>query len=109
MGKNFQEFRYSPTTTTHIGNDVWIGDAVCIKGGVSIGNAAVVGMGSVVTKDIPPYSIWAGNPALEIRKKFSDEIIERLEKPRWWENPDENLKVISLRFDEVEVFLAGIQ
>jgi acetyltransferase-like isoleucine patch superfamily enzyme len=56
---------------TRIGHDVWIGANCCIKAGVSIGNGSIVAMGSVVTKDIPPYSIYGGNPAKLIRKRFS--------------------------------------
>lgn len=51
----------------NIGQDVWLGAGVIVTGGVSIGDGAVIGAGSVVTKNIPPYEIWAGNPAKKIK------------------------------------------
>lgn len=54
--------------TIRIENDVWIGANVIILNGVTLGEGAIIGAGSVVTKDVPPYTIVAGNPAKEIRK-----------------------------------------
>lgn len=67
-----------------IEDDVWVGSNACILSGVKIGRGSVVGAGSVVTKDIPPYSIAAGNPCKVIRKRFSERTIEVLEKSEWW-------------------------
>ena len=50
-----------------IGNKVWLGEQVCILPGVTVGEGAIVGANSVVTRNIPPYSIAAGNPARVIR------------------------------------------
>lgn len=58
--------------STNIGNDVWIGAHSCIKAGVTIGDGAIIGMGSVVVKDIPPFAIVAGNPAKIIRMRFDE-------------------------------------
>ena len=66
---------YDPYTRTIIGNDVWIGTHSLIKAGVSIGDGAVIGMGSVVTHDVGPYEIWAGNPARMIRRRFKRKVI----------------------------------
>lgn len=52
-----------------IGNDVWIGANATVLDGVTIGDGSIVGAGSVVTKNIPPFEIWAGNPARFIRKR----------------------------------------
>ena len=56
--------------TVRIGNDVWIGTEAKILEGITIGDGAVIGMGSIVTKDVEPYAIYAGNPARCIRKRF---------------------------------------
>jgi len=70
-----------------IGNDVWIGDGVIIKHGVHIGDGAVVGLHSIVTHDVAPYTIVAGSPAIVRKKRFPDEIIKRLEELSWWQYP----------------------
>lgn len=77
-----------------IGNDVWVGYNVIITNKCqNIGNGAVIGAGSVVTKDVPPYSIVAGNPARIIRYRFDDETIKIIEKSKWWEyTPEELMK-----------------
>ena len=59
-----------------VGDDAWIGYGAIILSGVRIGQGAVVAAGSVVTKDVPPYTIVGGCPAKQIRKRFRDEIIE---------------------------------
>lgn len=71
-----------------LGNDVWIGFEAVILAGVTIGNGAIVGARAVVTKDVPPYTIVGGVPAKSIRKRFSQEVITRLEKLRWWDWPE---------------------
>lgn len=71
-----------------IENDVWIGSHVLIMPGVTIHNGAVIGAGSIVTKDIPPYTICVGAPAKVIKKRFSDAEIDILQKMKWWENKD---------------------
>lgn len=63
-----------------VGDDVWIGVNVTILSGVKIGQGAIIAAGSVVTKDVEPYSIYGGVPARLIKKRFSDEIIEKLKK-----------------------------
>ena len=75
-----------------IGNDVWVGFGVTIMSGVRIGDGAVVGAGAVVAKDVPPYTIVAGNPAREIRKRFDQNTIDKLLKIEWWNWPLEKIK-----------------
>ena len=68
-----------------IGNDVWIGYEAVIMAGVRIGNGAIIGTRSVVTKDVPPYAIVGGVPARRIRNRFDDSVIEILQKIKWWD------------------------
>lgn len=93
---------------TKIGNDVWIAQNSIIRAGVEIGNGAVVGAGSVVTKSIPPYAIVAGNPARIIRYRFSEEVIEKLMILEWW---NYNLPDISqIHFsDDIEETIASLE
>lgn len=69
---------------TIIANDVWIGQNVTILPGVHIGDGAIIGANSVVTKDIPAYHIAGGNPCKIIRKRFNEELINYLEEIKWW-------------------------
>jgi acetyltransferase-like isoleucine patch superfamily enzyme len=71
--------------TVTIGSDVWTGNNACIMGGVSVGHGAVIAAGSVVTKDVPPYAIVTGVPAMIKRFRFTENIIERFLKSSWWE------------------------
>lgn len=68
-----------------IGNDVWIGANVTLLRGVVVGDGAVIGAGSVVTRDVEPYSIVGGVPAKTIRKRFDEETIARLLRIGWWD------------------------
>jgi acetyltransferase-like isoleucine patch superfamily enzyme len=97
----------APPQGVIIGHDVWIGDGVLILDGTSIGNGAVVGARSVVTKDVAPYAIVAGNPAREVGRRFSDEQIEALQEIGWWEWPDEVVaeRVAQLCDDDVDGFI----
>ncbi|MGV2130867.1 CatB-related O-acetyltransferase [Agrobacterium vitis] len=67
-----------------IGNDVWIGHGSFIRPGVKIGDGAIIAAMSVVTKDVPPYSVVAGNPAVVKKYRFPEEIRNRLALSRWW-------------------------
>lgn len=75
-----------------IGNDVWIGYEAVVMAGVTIGNGAIIGARAVVTKDVPPYTIVGGVPAREIRRRFSDDVIARLQELKWWDWPAERIQ-----------------
>ena len=70
---------------TVIGNDDWIGQNAAILPGIHIGDGAIIGANSVVGSNVEPYSIVAGNPAKELRKRFDGELIELLLRFRWWD------------------------
>lgn len=81
-----------------IGNDVWIGHGVIILSGVTIGNGAIIAAGSVITNDVESYSIVAGIPAKEIKKRFSDSIIKEIEDLKWWDKSKSELEKIKPLF-----------
>jgi len=68
----------------NIGNDVWIGYNATIMSGVTIGDGAIIAANSTVIKDVEPYSIVGGNPAKEIKKRFSKAVILKLLELQWW-------------------------
>ncbi|TAJ28778.1 chloramphenicol acetyltransferase [Bosea sp. (in: a-proteobacteria)] len=79
----FFDWRRSHAVT--IGHDVWIGHGAIVLAGRSIGTGAVVAGGAVVTKDVAPYTIVAGNPARVIRRRFPEDVAERLMALSWWD------------------------
>ncbi len=72
---------------TRVGNDVWIGYEALVNPGVSIGDGAIVATRAVVTRDVRPYAIVAGNPATEIRRRYADDEIATLLRIAWWDWP----------------------
>lgn len=91
-----------------IGNDVWAGTEAVILSGVHVGDGAVIGARAVVTRDIPPYAIVAGNPARIIRMRFEPSQIARLLAVRWWTWDDEKIRSMLpfLLSDDISGFLA---
>lgn len=90
-----------------VGNDVWFGYDSLVMNGVTIGNGSIVAAKSVVVKDVPPYSIVAGNPAKVVKMRFDDKTIDRLQRIAWWdwdiETITKHLKVIChLDVDQLE-------
>lgn len=76
-----------------IGNDVWIGhNAIVLSGVASIGDGAIIGAGSVVHQDVPPYAVVVGNPARIVRYRFTEETIKTLLNEKWWEKGIDELK-----------------
>lgn len=68
-----------------IGNDVWIGYNATLMAGVRVGDGAIIAANSTVTRDVEPYTIVGGNPAIAIRKRFPDEMIQKLLDLKWWD------------------------
>lgn len=89
-----------------IGHDVWIGHGAILLPGVKIGDGAVIAAGAVVSKNVPPYSIIGGVPAKVIRKRFPDEIAEKLIAIAWWDWPQEQLfeRLEAFQSDDIEGF-----
>lgn len=79
---------------TVVGNDVWIGQGSTILPGIHIGDGAIIGLNSVVSRDVPPYTLVAGNPARIIRKRFDDELTELLLKLKWWDKGIEEIQTL---------------
>lgn len=102
MGRNFSELPDTEAKQTIIGNDVWIGQGAFLKAGIEVGTGAVVGFGSVLTKNVPSYAIVAGNPAKIIRYRFDDSIIKKLLQSKWWEWSEEKLSCEAKEFDKPE-------
>lgn len=75
-----------------IGNDVWLGYGATVLSGVRIADGAVVGARAVVTKDVAPYTIVGGSPAVELKKRFDDHTIEKLLEIQWWNWPEEKIR-----------------
>ncbi len=82
---------YPSKGDTIIGNDVWIGYKATVMPGVVVGDGAIIASNATVTRDVPPYTIVGGNPAKEIRKRFSDDKIKRLLELKWWDWPVEKI------------------
>lgn len=72
---------------TSVGHDVWFGYEALVLPGVSIGTGCIVGARAVVSRDLPPYSVAAGNPARVVRQRFPAEVVGRLLKLAWWDWP----------------------
>ena len=103
-----RSLKYGSDALTIVGSDVWIGQNTIIKSGVSIGTGAVIGAGSIVTHDVPPYAIHAGNPAKLIRMRFSGEIYNRLVESNWWDLDHNVLAQYSDYFENPDKFLAAL-
>lgn len=76
-----------------------------MKGEVTIGDGAIVAMGAVVTKDVPPYAIVGGVPAKVIKYRFNEEQIARLQEIKWWNKSDSWLQSHIDDFENIETFI----
>lgn len=95
-----------------IGNDVWVGANVVISTGVHVGDGAVCAAGAVVNRDVPPYTIVGGVPAKPIRRRFPEQIIQRLVDIQWWQFDAADLAGlpfhdVSATLDELQVRIDG--
>ena len=102
LKKNFADIPYSPSETVEIGNDVWVGDGAYIKAGIKIGTGAIIGAHAVVTHDVEAYAVMAGVPARPIKKRFDNNVIERLLELKWWDWEEEKLRKYGPYFQSPE-------
>jgi len=91
-----------------VGNDVWIGSGALILSGVTIGDGAVVGANAVVASDVRPYAVVVGNPAKEVRRRFSDQQVADLLAIAWWDWPMEDIReaILQLCSPAIDDFIA---
>lgn len=85
-------FNWRRAHHVHIGHDVWIGHGAVLLPGRNIGTGAVVAAGAIVTKDVPAYTIVAGNPARPVKRRFSEAVADRLTALAWWNWDHETLR-----------------
>ncbi len=88
----------------NIGNDVWIGEDVKIIGGIEIGDGAIIAAGSIVTKNVEPFSIVGGVPAKLIRYRFTNNEIEILKKLKWWDKDESWILGNFSYFENIKMF-----
>jgi virginiamycin A acetyltransferase len=95
---------------TIVGNDVWIGHEALIMPAITIGDGAIIASRSVVTKDVPPYTIVAGNPAKVIRHRFDDQTIGHLLEIQWWNWPIEviNKNIHAIVAADIDLLKKGL-
>ncbi len=108
----FYEHRWGKYPPCHedggvvVGSDVWIGQGVTLLDGVQVGHGAVLAAAAVVVKDVPPFTVVAGNPGIVKKARFDSETIERLLAIAWWEWPDDEIEAALPTMADVERFLA---
>lgn len=98
---------FNPKVSVKIGNDVWIGRASIIAGGVNVADGAIVASGAVVTKDVPAYAIVAGVPAKIIKYRFDEPTIKKLLELKWWELEPEQMQDVD--FDDIHKAIEQIK
>lgn len=103
--KKFSQFKRPSGKRIRIGHDVWIAEGCIIKEGVKIGTGAVIGMGSIETRDIPPYSIAVGNPAHVIKYRFDEETIRELLNSDWWNLSDAEIQNLAQYITHPDEFI----
>jgi len=85
-------FKHRRTRRTTIGHDTWLGNGAQVRPEVTIGHGAIVAGGAIVTKDVAPYMIVAGIPAVSLRARFAPDVAERLLALAWWDWPHPRLR-----------------
>jgi virginiamycin A acetyltransferase len=107
-----EEMPFGRRGDTAIGHDVWLGYESLVMPGVTIGDGAVVAARAVVTRDVPPYAIVAGNPARVVRRRYDEDDVERLRRLAWWDWPAARVTaaiplLVAGDIDRLEAFAAN--
>jgi len=91
-----------------VGSDVWVGHGACILSGIRIGDGAVIGAQAVVSRSVEPYAVVAGNPARQVRLRFSERQVAALLRIRWWDWPYDRIvaELPWLLSPEIDAFIA---
>lgn len=103
-----EQLRCESGRYVEVGNDVWIGNDVILLGGVIIGDGAIIAAGSVVTHSVPPYSIYGGVPAKQIRMRFANEEVDFLKDLKWWNNTEEWMRENAEKFCDIDELMNSI-
>src|SRR6201994_1567978 len=100
-------FEWRKSFRIHIGHDVWIGHGAIVLPGRNVGTGAVIAAGAIVTKDVPAYTIVAGNPARPIKRRFPEAIADRLARLGWgdWSHDQLHAALPDFRKLAIEDFL----
>lgn len=100
-----------PPRTVKIGNDVWIGYGAIILDGANIETGAIIGAGTVVRGNVPPYAVVIGNPGTIVKYRFAEKEIEMLIKSKWWDlHKEALLKIENLLYSkDIETFVSKVQ
>lgn len=101
-------FAHRRSRRAAIGHDTWIGHAAMVKPEVTVGHGAIVASGAIVTRDVAPYTIVAGNPARLLRHRQPPDIAARLIALAWWDWDHARLRAALEDFRSLDVpaFLA---
>lgn len=108
--QKFEEHSYADMENKYInviGNDVWIGSNVLIMDGINIGDGAIVASGSVLVKNVEPYTIVGGVPAKPLKKRFNDNQIKYLLQQKWWNKSLSWLQNNYLIFENIDYFISS--
>lgn len=100
-------FTCNPDNYIEIGNDVWFGRHVIVLNGVTIGDGAVIGAGTVVSKDVPPYAVVVGNPMRIIKYRFDPETIDAIQGTEWWNLDDSDIDRLVPLMGNIPEFVAA--